>query len=100
MGEDSDIATVFPDWVGDSLGATNGSGAFAWWRNEISTWYQNVSFDGIWIDMSEVSSFCVGSCGSGNVSLNPVHRKHHSSPVTVPRLSCFGMFYNATLEDQ
>lgn len=23
--------------------------------------------------MSEVSSFCVGSCGSGNLSLNPVH---------------------------
>lgn len=64
---------VFPDWVGDSLGATNGSGAFSWWRNEVSSWYQNVSFDGIWIDMSEVSSFCVGSCGSGNVSLNPVH---------------------------
>ncbi|KAJ0122509.1 Alpha-glucosidase [Diaporthe amygdali] len=65
--------TVFPDWVGDSLGATNGSGAFSWWRNEITSWYQNVSFDGIWIDMSEVSSFCVGSCGSANVSLNPVH---------------------------
>lgn len=36
-------------------------------------WSQNVSFDGIWIDMSEVSSFCVGSCGSNNVTLNPVH---------------------------
>ena len=23
--------------------------------------------------MSEVSSFCVGSCGSGNLTLNPVH---------------------------
>lgn len=55
------------------MGATNGSGAFGWWKNEISSWYQNVSFDGIWIDMSEVSSFCVGSCGSANVSLNPVH---------------------------
>lgn len=30
-------------------------------------------WDGIWIDMSEVSSFCIGSCGSGNLSLNPVH---------------------------
>lgn len=36
-------------------------------------WHQNVSFDGIWIDMSEVSSFCVGSCGSNNLTLNPVH---------------------------
>lgn len=23
--------------------------------------------------MSEVSSFCIGSCGTGNLSLNPVH---------------------------
>lgn len=36
-------------------------------------WYQNVAFDGIWIDMSEASSFCMGSCGSRNISLNPVH---------------------------
>jgi alpha-glucosidase len=25
------------------------------------------------VDMNEVSSFCVGSCGSGNLTLNPVH---------------------------
>lgn len=35
--------------------------------------HNNVPWDGIWIDMSEVSSFCIGSCGSGNLSLNPVH---------------------------
>jgi len=62
--------TVFPDWIGSTL---NGTGAFEWWKNEMTLWHQNVSFDGIWIDMSEVSSFCVGSCGSKNVSLNPVH---------------------------
>lgn len=66
--------TVFPDWVAASLGTTNGSsGAFSWWTDEMSRWHSNVSWDGIWIDMSEVSSFCVGSCGSGNVTLNPVH---------------------------
>lgn len=65
--------TVFPDWVAASLGTNNGSGAFDWWTSEVLGWHQNVSFDGIWIDMSEVSSFCVGSCGSNNVSLNPVH---------------------------
>ena len=47
--------------------------ASAWWKNQLVTWHQNIPFDGIWIDMSEVSSFCVGSCGSGNLSLNPVH---------------------------
>lgn len=41
--------------------------------NELATWYKNVSFDGIWIDMSEVSSFCVGPCGKHNLTLNPVH---------------------------
>ncbi|TVY73333.1 Alpha-glucosidase [Lachnellula suecica] len=55
--------TVFPDWIGAAL---NGTGAFEWWKNEMSMWHQNISFDGIWIDMSEVSSFCVGSCGSAN----------------------------------
>lgn len=62
--------TVFPDFIGSVL---NGTGAFEWWSGEMKTWYQNISFDGIWIDMSEVSSFCVGSCGTGNLTLNPVH---------------------------
>ncbi|KAL2059720.1 hypothetical protein VTL71DRAFT_10212 [Oculimacula yallundae] len=62
--------TVFPDWIGAVL---NGTGAFDWWTNEMSRWHEKISFDGIWIDMSEVSSFCVGSCGSNNLTLNPVH---------------------------
>ncbi|OJD35735.1 alpha-glucosidase [Diplodia corticola] len=57
--------TVFPDWL---------SGASVpWWSDELVRWHKEVAFDGIWIDMSEVSSFCVGSCGSGNLSLNPAH---------------------------
>lgn len=36
-------------------------------------WYKEVPYSGFWLDMSEVSSFCIGSCGSGNVTLNPVH---------------------------
>lgn len=62
--------TVFPDWIGSIL---NGTGAYQWWSDELTAWHQNFSFDGIWIDMSEVSSFCVGSCGSNNLTLNPVH---------------------------
>lgn len=57
--------TVFPDWLS--------SGAGPWWINEIVTWHKKLAFDGAWIDMSEVSSFCVGSCGTGNIALNPVH---------------------------
>lgn len=56
---------VFPDW--------QTSAAQKWWKNQIVVWHNKIPFDGIWIDMSEVSSFCVGSCGTGNVSLNPVH---------------------------
>jgi alpha-glucosidase len=57
--------TVFPDWHADQ--------SVPWWVNEMSMWHDDINFDGIWIDMSEVSSFCVGSCGSGNITLNPVH---------------------------
>ncbi|RAL65011.1 hypothetical protein DID88_001119 [Monilinia fructigena] len=45
--------TVFPDWIGSVL---NGTGAYQWWSDELTAWHQNFSFDGIWIDMSEVSS--------------------------------------------
>jgi alpha-glucosidase len=62
--------TVFPDWVGAVLG---NSRTFEWWAGELATYFEKVPFSGIWIDMSEVSSFCVGSCGSGNLTLNPVH---------------------------
>jgi alpha-glucosidase len=58
--------TSFPDWL-------PGSGAGEWWINEMKIWHSKVNWSGIWLDMSEVSSFCVGSCGSGNLSLNPVH---------------------------
>ncbi|KIY02219.1 uncharacterized protein Z520_02357 [Fonsecaea multimorphosa CBS 102226] len=57
--------TVFPDWLQPA--------ARAWWKNQIVTWHQKLPVDGAWIDMSEVSSFCVGSCGTGNLTLNPVH---------------------------
>ena len=58
--------TAYPDWL-------PGSGAMDWWTKEVVEYYGHVNFSGIWIDMNEVSSFCVGSCGSYNLSLNPVH---------------------------
>lgn len=57
--------TVFPDWQSQA--------AEAWWTKEFLLHHQNIPFDGAWIDMNEVSSFCDGSCGSGNLTLNPVH---------------------------
>jgi alpha-glucosidase len=47
--------------------------AVQWWVDEMVEWYKEVPFSGVWIDMNEVSSFCVGSCGTGNVTLNPAH---------------------------
>ncbi|KAF2170137.1 glycoside hydrolase family 31 protein [Zasmidium cellare ATCC 36951] len=57
--------TVFPDW--------HAAEAVPWWTDSMEAHHKNVPWDGIWIDMSEVSSFCIGSCGTGNLSLNPVH---------------------------
>lgn len=57
--------TVFPDW--------HASQAVSWWTDSLMSHHEKIPWDGIWIDMSEASSFCVGSCGSGNLSLNPVH---------------------------
>ncbi|KAL6705927.1 hypothetical protein ACN47E_006206 [Coniothyrium glycines] len=57
--------TVFPDWMA--------SEGVSWWTKEMVEWYKEVPYSGFWLDMSEVSSFCVGSCGTGNVTLNPVH---------------------------
>lgn len=57
--------TVFPDWLSE--------GAEQWWTNEMVLYHQKTAYDGAWVDMSEISSFCVGSCGSGSLHLNPVH---------------------------
>ena len=57
--------TVFPDWHAEQ--------SYSWWADSLQSHHDKVPWSGIWIDMSEVSSFCVGSCGTGNLSLNPVH---------------------------
>lgn len=56
---------MYPDWHNPK--------AAPWWGNELDIWHKKIAFDGIWIDMNEVSSFCVGSCGTGNLTLNPAH---------------------------
>ena len=56
--------TVFPDCIS--------GGAGQWWIDEMVSWHSKLDFDGAWIDMSEASSFCVGSCGSRNITMNPM----------------------------
>lgn len=57
--------TVFPDWLSPNVSS--------WWTSSMVEWHKQISYDGIWIDMSEVSSFCVGSCGSDDLQNNPIH---------------------------
>ncbi|ODV65159.1 1,4-alpha-d-glucan glucohydrolase [Hyphopichia burtonii NRRL Y-1933] len=57
--------TVFPDFLANDTQD--------YWQKCFEDWYKDVPFDGIWLDMNEVSSFCVGSCGSGKLEENPVH---------------------------
>ena len=57
--------SVWTDWLS--------SAAQDFWTTELLNWYQDIPFDGIWIDLSEASSFCAGSCGTGQLTLNQVH---------------------------
>lgn len=44
-----------------------------WWTNEIVMWHNGTPFDGIWIDLSEASQYCAGSCGNGRLDEDPIH---------------------------
>ncbi|KAL1778054.1 sucrase-isomaltase, intestinal, partial [Sigmodon hispidus] len=45
--------TVYPDFTNPQT--------IEWWANECSLFHQTVEYDGLWIDMNEVSSFIQGS---------------------------------------
>ncbi|KAI8081129.1 alpha glucosidase [Thamnidium elegans] len=51
--------TTFPDWWHPN--------ATEYWTREIVDWVALLDLDGLWIDMNEPASFCLGSCGSGKV---------------------------------
>ena len=57
--------TVFPDFLANNTQE--------YWNKMFKDWYERIPFDGIWTDMNEVSSFCVGSCGTRRYFDNPVH---------------------------
>lgn len=48
--------TAFPDWWHPNI--------TDYWHTLIVDWMDLLKLDGIWIDMNEPSSFCLGSCGS------------------------------------
>eukprot|EP00117_Sycon_ciliatum_P022886 scpid16282/ scgid19611/ Sucrase-isomaltase, intestinal; Sucrase; Isomaltase len=45
---------AFPDFTADA--------ADQWWRSSIKGFHDQVEFDGLWLDMNEVSNFCTGAC--------------------------------------
>lgn len=51
--------TVFPDWWHPNT--------TAYWTKEIVDWVSTIGLDGLWVDMNEPSSFCLGSCGTGKI---------------------------------
>jgi alpha-glucosidase (family GH31 glycosyl hydrolase) len=52
MGQVWPGPTHFPDWFHPN--------ATEYWTNQLSAWHSLAEFDGIWIDMNEVSNFCSG----------------------------------------
>ena len=45
---------AFPDWTRDST--------TDWWIDSMNDFHSQIEFDGIWLDMNEVSNFCTGTC--------------------------------------
>ncbi|XP_035314663.1 maltase-glucoamylase, intestinal isoform X1 [Cricetulus griseus] len=58
--------TVFPDYTNPNCAV--------WWAEEINSFHNKVKFDGIWIDMNEVSNFVDGSvsgCSTNDLNYPP-----------------------------
>ena len=57
----------FPDWFHPN--------ATEFWTNQLKNWYDVAEFDGIWIDMNEVSNFCTGQvCQNTDPANCPTHQ--------------------------
>nr|XP_033813496.1 sucrase-isomaltase, intestinal isoform X3 [Geotrypetes seraphini] len=81
VGEVWPGSTVFPDYTNPACKE--------WWVDECKRFYEKVKYDGIWIDMNEVSNFLKGSkkgCADNNLNYPPF----------VPRIMD-GVMYSKTL---
>jgi alpha-glucosidase len=47
---------AFPSWTNEQTQD--------WWTESLRNFTQSVNVSGLWLDMNEMSSFCIGSCGS------------------------------------
>lgn len=58
--------STWPDFATDP-------NAQQYWTDEFKRYFEDLEFDGFWLDISDAASWCTGSCGTGQLSLNPVH---------------------------
>ena len=52
-------AAVYPDFTKQNTSD--------WWHNQLNSMYNQINFDGLWLDMNEPSNFCPGWCGSNPI---------------------------------
>lgn len=43
------------------------------WTQQVINYHNTIDFDGFWIDVTDPTSYCTGSCGTGQLDLNPIH---------------------------
>lgn len=43
------------------------------WTQQVTSFHDILDFDGLWLDVSDPTSFCTGSCGTGQLNLDPIH---------------------------
>ena len=58
-------AVHFPDFASMHAGA--------WWQQQLATLHGSLPFDGLWLDMNEVSSYCTGDVCSGAAGTPALH---------------------------
>ncbi|OLL26883.1 putative family 31 glucosidase [Neolecta irregularis DAH-3] len=56
--------TTFPDFY-------RNANTLKWWIEAMRNFSTLVDYDGFWLDMNEISTFCTGSCGNDKLSDNP-----------------------------
>ncbi|XP_014807469.1 PREDICTED: maltase-glucoamylase, intestinal-like [Calidris pugnax] len=86
--------TVFPDFTNPE--------SSKWWVEECQLFYQQVPYDGIWIDMNEVSSFVAGSvngCKQNDLNFPPftphvVDRLLFSKTICMDAVQAWGRQYD------